>query len=87
LTDIAETVTGTKQIVVTPAVTQKRVDFQATVSTDDTITISDLTTIDGAALLKLSDGTAVTCTVATNVITITQSPLSSVAIEGFALGT
>jgi hypothetical protein len=87
LPDRTETVTSSKQTVVTAAVEKKYITFEATVSTDDTITLGDLSDILGAAVLKKSDGTSVTFTEATNVITITQASLTDVPIVGFAYGT
>jgi hypothetical protein len=87
MTDRAETVTSSKQTVVTPAVEKKYVTFEAILSTDDTVTLGDLSDILGAALFKKSDGSAVTFTEATNVITVTQASLTDIAIVGFAYGT
>jgi len=84
--DRAETITSSREAIITAATTKKVLTFEATVSTDDTITLSDLTTINGAALLKRSDGSAATCTVATNVITVTQAALTDVVIVGIAVG-
>jgi hypothetical protein len=86
LVDCPETVTSNRQTIVTAATTKRVLTFEATVSTDKTITLSDLTTINGAALLKRSDGSTVTCTVATNVITVTQASLTDVVVEGIAVG-
>ena len=85
--EISETVTGSKTTVVTAATEKKYITFEATVSTDDTITLGDLTDILGAAVFKKSDGSSVTFTEATNVITITQAALTNVAVVGFAYGT
>jgi phosphotransferase system IIA component len=85
--DRAETVTSSKQTVVTAAVEKKYITFEAIVSTDDTITLGDFTTVLGAALLKKADGSAITCTVATNVLTVTQATTTNVPIVGFAYGT
>jgi hypothetical protein len=84
--DRAETVTSNRQAIITAAATKQVVTIEATVSTDDTITLSDLTTINGAALLKRSDGSAITCTVATNVITITQATTTNVPVVGIVVG-
>lgn len=84
--DRKETVESSKVVTITDATTKKVLQFEATVSTDDTITLSDLTTINGAALLKRSDGSAITCTVATNVITVTQAATTDVPIVGIAIG-
>jgi hypothetical protein len=87
MTDVAETVTSSKQTIVTPAVEKKYLTFEATVSTDATVTLGDLADILGAALFKKSDGSAVTFSEATNVITITQASLTNEPIVGFAYGT
>jgi hypothetical protein len=86
LVDCPETVTSNRQAIITPASTKQVITFEATVSTDKTITLSDLTTVNGAALLKRSDGSAVTCTVSTNVITVTEADLTDVVVEGIAVG-
>jgi len=86
MVDRPETVLSNRETIVTPAVTKRVIDFEATVSTGNTITLGDLSSIAGAALLKRSDGSAVTCTVATNVITVTQADLTDVVVEGIALG-
>jgi hypothetical protein len=87
LVDRAETVTSSKQTVVTAAVEKKYLTFEATVSTDDTVTLGNLADILGAALFKKSDGTGVTFSKATNVITITEAALSDEPVVGFAYGT
>ena len=87
MTDVSETVTSSKQTIVTAAVEKKYITFEATVSRTNTITLGDLTSILYAKLCKKADGADVSCTVGTNVITITESPCSSVEIVGFAYGT
>jgi hypothetical protein len=87
LADSAETVTAKKQTVVTAAVEKRYITFEATVSTDDTVTLGDLADMLGAALFKKSDGTAVTFTEATNVITVTEAGLTNEPVVGFAYGT
>jgi len=87
-TDIKETVTSSKQTVVTAAVEKKYVTFEAlAVSETNTITLGDFTTIAGAALFKKSDGADVDFTKATNVLTITETGLTSIDLVGFAYGT
>jgi len=87
-TDIKETVTSSKQTVVTAAVEKKYVSFEAlAVSETNTITLGDFTTIAGAALFKKSDGADVDFTKATNVLTITETGLTSIDLVGFAYGT
>jgi hypothetical protein len=86
-TDINETVTSSKQTVVTAAVEKKYVTFEAAaVSVTNTITLGDFTTIAGAVLLKKSDGASVAFTKATNVLTVTEAGLASVDLVGFAYG-
>ena len=86
-TDIKETVTSSKQTVVTAAAEKKYVTFEAlAVSETNTITLGDFTTIAGAVLLKKSDGATVTFTKATNVLTVTEGDLTSVDLVGFAYG-
>ena len=85
--DRPDTVTSSKTTVVTAAVEKKYITFEATVSTDDTITLEDLADILGAAIFKKADGTSVTFTEATNVITITGAGLTNVPVVGFAYGT
>jgi len=87
MVDRAETVKSSRQIIITQAVTKKIIDFDATVSTNDTITVSDLAAVNGATLMKQADGTAVTCTVAANIITVTQATLTDVPVVGEAIGT
>jgi hypothetical protein len=79
--------TSSKQTVVTAAVEKKYVTFETPVSTDDTIPITELTDILAAALFKKSDGTAITFTEATNIITVTQAATTNVDAVGFAYGT
>jgi len=87
-TDIKETVTSSKQTVVTAAVEKKYVTFEAlAVSETNTITLGDFTTIAGAALFKKSDGADVDFTKATNVLTITETGLTGIDLVGFAYGT
>jgi len=77
----------TKDVIVTAATVKKNLTFAATVTTNDTIPIVDVTTLLGASLMKTADGTAVTCTIATNVITVTGAGLTDVPVLGTAYGT
>ena len=65
---------------------KKSVLLEATVSTDDTITVGQLTAVTAAVVKKAVDGTAVSCTVLTNVITITEVALTNVQVVVFAIG-
>jgi hypothetical protein len=56
----------------------------ATVSTGDTVTLGNHTAIDNAVICKLSDGSTVTFTKATNVLTITQVAMTDVPVIIFA---
>jgi hypothetical protein len=85
-TDRAETVTSSKQVTITPAAEKKYVTFEATVSTDDTVTLGSMASLLNAKLLKKSDGTEVTCTVATNVVTVTGAGLTNIPVVGIAYG-
>ena len=87
MTDVSETVTSSKQTIVTAAVEKKYITFEATVSVGNTITLGDLTDILYVKMCRKDTGADVTCTEATNVVTITESPFSSVEIVGFAYGT
>jgi len=60
------------------------VDFESIVTTNDTIPISEYAAISGATLRKKSDNTVVTCTVATNIITVTQAALTDEPVVGSA---
>lgn len=88
VTDVAETVTsGPKRTVITEATFKTYLNFEATVSKTNTITIGALSNILAAALFKKSDGNAVASTKATNVLTITEDPCADVPVVGFAYGT
>jgi len=63
------------------------VDFESTVTTSDTVTITEFTAVVGATLRKKSDGSVCTCTVATNVITVTQAALTNEPVVGSAYET
>jgi len=86
MADRSETVVERGDIVVAAATLKKRLVFEATVSTNDTVTLGDLGTINSAHLAKKSDGSEVTCTIATNVITVTAVGLTDIAVVGFAIG-
>jgi len=62
------------------------ITFEGEVSTSDTITLNDFSLISNAALFKLSDGSSVTYTKATNVITVTTTSLTDEKIFGVAIG-
>ena len=81
MSDIAE-----KVLEVRSAVVKKAVFFTAEdVTTGDTITLADLSSIDGVVIFKRSDGSTVTQIEATNVITITGS-YTNVDVIGLAIG-
>jgi hypothetical protein len=84
---VTPSITSSKQIVVTPAVEKKYVTFEAKgIDENDTIPIGALTDILSAALFKESDGTPVTFTEATNIITVT-AVITDTDLVGFAYGT
>jgi hypothetical protein len=87
LADRPETVTSSKQTVVTPSVEKKYITFEAEVSTDNTVTLGNLTSILYVKVCKKSDGADVTCDKATNIVTITGVGLTDVPVVGFAYGT
>jgi len=60
--------------------------LESEVTTSDTITLTDFSSITAASLFKLSDGVAVTFTKATNVITITSAALTDEKIVGIVIG-
>jgi len=85
--DIAETVLSKLLLQITAPTVKTWVHFSANaVSTSDTITIDELSSILTATLKKKADGVAVTCTVATNVITVTGA-ITTVDLIGEAYGT
>ena len=81
------TTTTSKQTIVTPAVEKKYETFETPVSTDDTIPRGNFSAIAYAKLCKKSDGSDVTCTIATNIITVTGAGLTDEPVVGFAYGT
>ncbi len=83
--DIAETVVARSEFTKTTEVKKNVLHIEAlAASTTNTITISEFTTIGTAALWKKSDSSSVTCTWATNVITITGT-ISSVDLGGIVV--
>lgn len=56
-------------------------------TTNETLTVSGLGTIKGAFLINTADNAMDTCTVATNVITLTQATISDNTYTGLAWGT
>ena len=61
--------------------------FTAIVTTNDTVTLSNFTDILNVYVVKMSDNTEATATVATNVVTITEAGLTTDKILIFAQGT
>jgi hypothetical protein len=55
------------------------------VSQNDTITIDSVTTIHGSAIFNRETGAEITCTEATNVITVTGAA-TNVLVVGLAVG-
>jgi hypothetical protein len=60
--------------------------YKATVSTDDAISLGDFTFIHNVFMIRLDTNVVITCTKATNVITITQATLTSVLVLFFVQG-
>lgn len=61
--------------------------FEASpVDTSDTITIAELTALTDAKCWRLDTGANITCTVATNIVTVTQATLTDVRVVGLATG-
>lgn len=71
----------------TAEVKKGAVTFEATVTTSDTIPITEFAAVVRAELGKKSDGTAVTVTVATNIITVTGAGLTDIPVVGTAYET
>ena len=82
MTDIKEKVLEVRNMVVKKAVIFTAED----VDTSDTITLADLSTIDGSAVLDRSAGTTYTHTTTTNVITVSHAGLTDVDVIGIAIG-
>jgi len=61
--------------------------FTATVTSNDTVTLSNFTDVLNVYVVRLSNNTEATATVATNVVTITQAGLVTDKILIFAQGT
>lgn len=66
--------------------TRRAMWADATVSTNDTVTISSLTTITFSAVCKKADGATVAHSKSTNVITITEAGLTDVLVQIFVNG-
>jgi hypothetical protein len=60
--------------------------FDSEVSTSDTLTFEDFSSITAFALFKLADGVAVTATKSTNVLTITSASLTNEKVVGIVIG-
>ncbi len=65
---------------------KKGILVEVTASTDDTITVAELTTITSVAVFNATTGAVVTTTSLTNVITITQASLTNVKLIVLAVG-
>jgi len=81
LVDRAET-----QLRIEEIATRRAILADAVVSTNDTVTFDNLTTVTSAFVCKKLDGTSVTCSVATNVVTITGAGLTNVPVQIFVNG-
>ena len=65
---------------------QKSLFMEATVDTDDTITVGELTTVTAASAYKVSDGDVVAVSVADNIVTVDESALTDVDIVLLVIG-
>jgi hypothetical protein len=84
MADVAETILHRGRLGSTGL---RYVVFEASpVDTDDTITLGELAAITDAKCWRLDTGANVICTVATNVVTVTQASLTDVRIVGLATG-
>lgn len=82
---------GTKiaevEFVQTAEVRKKQIILSATVTTNDTVPIPWVTAVASAFVVKVSDRSICTNTVAANVVTITQAALADVPVIITALET
>ena len=78
MTDVTEEVIFSQRVL-------RYMVFEATVSQNDTVTLSDFQKIEASALFKLSDASSVTHSTSGNVITITDA-VTSERIVGFVIG-
>jgi len=61
--------------------------YTATVTSADTVTLTNFTDLLNIYVIDLSDNTEATATKATNVVTVTQAGLTTQKIQIFAQGT
>ena len=61
--------------------------YTATVTSNDTVTLSNFVEILNAYVIDLSDNSEATATLATNVVTVTQAGLAAQKILIYAQGT
>jgi len=74
------------ETIITSKVKTRYVLFEVTMSTNDTVTIAELTTISDVTLFALDDGLEDTATISGNVITLTQATETDQAYVGLAVG-
>ena len=66
-------------------VAKRYIVFEAyPVDTNDTVTLGDMAALTSAHCWRLDTGAVLTCTVATNVVTVTSAALTDVPIVGLA---
>lgn len=65
---------------------KKAILIEVVASTDDTITMTELSSITTVAVFNATTGAVVTATSLTNVITITQASLTNVKLIVLAIG-
>ena len=81
MADVTETTVLSRNVVY-----EKYLVVTADITTDETVTIDSLTTIDNAYVAKQQDGSECTFTKATNVITVTEAALSDEPLVMFVIG-
>lgn len=64
----------------TELVKKKIIVKTATMSTDETLTFAEVTTLGSAHVFLTSSGAEYTCSVATNVVTLTETAITDAAV-------
>jgi len=57
------------------------------VDTDDTLTVGELTKLLHAEAFRMDTGASITCTIATNVVTVTQAGMTDIPVLVCCTGT
>ena len=74
------------EIIVTKAQKYRYILFEVVMSSNDTVTIADLTTITDVALINLADGLEDTATISGNIITLTEAGVTNTHFVGIVVG-